>query len=49
VPAKSEALPVLFVESADWGLPCEAESLGAGALATETTGGLKAMVTEFMP
>jgi hypothetical protein len=49
VRAKSAAPPVFLVESADWALACEAGGLGAGALATETTGALKAMVTEFMP
>jgi hypothetical protein len=49
VPAKSDVPSAFLVESADWALACEAASLGAGALATETTGALKAMVTEFMP
>jgi hypothetical protein len=48
VPAKSEALPVFLVEPADWAPFCDAASIGAGALATETTGALKAMIVEFM-
>jgi hypothetical protein len=48
VPAKSDAVPAFFVESAEDALLCEAAWLGAGALAAETTGAFKTMVTEFM-